>query len=222
MHGSPFPSTLIYFLLYHAAVNIMPVVLEQIPLAAGRHYDFAAVFGNSRPVELELGIGKGRFLIQQAQARPDTNFVGVEWANRYFRLVAERAAKRGLGNIRVLRDDAARVVRDTIADGAISVLHIYFPDPWPKARHHKRRLIQPPFARQCARILAPDGSVRLATDFAEYAVQMEQVFGQDPGFKQTQRAVGPQAPEGVTNWEVKFRAQGREIHKFEFRLKPGP
>lgn len=200
-------------------VDIAPVVLEQIPLDAGRRYDFATVFGNARPVELELGIGKGRFLIQQAETRRDVNFVGVEWAKRYFKLVAERAAKRGLGNIRILRDDAGHTVRDTIADGAISVLHIYFPDPWPKARHNKRRLIQPPFARQCARILAPRGLVKLATDHEDYAVQMEGVFRADPAFEQTFRAVGDEAPEGVTNWEVKFRAQGRTMHKFEFRLR---
>lgn len=202
-----------------ATVDIAPVVLEQIPLDASRRYDFAAVFGNSRPVELELGIGKGRFLIQQAETRREINFVGVEWANRYFKLVAERAAKRKLANARILRDDAGHVVRDTIAAGAISVLHIYFPDPWPKARHNKRRLIQPPFARDAARILAPGGLVKLATDHEEYAVQMESVFRDDPAFEQTWRAVGPQAPEGVTNWEVKFRAQGRTMHKFEFRLK---
>jgi tRNA (guanine-N7-)-methyltransferase len=203
-----------------ATVDIAPVVLEQIPLDANRRYDFAAVFGNSRPVELELGIGKGRFLIQQAETRREINFVGVEWANRYFKLVAERAAKRRLANARILRDDAGRVVRDTIADCTISVLHIYFPDPWPKARHNKRRLIQAPFARQAARILAPGGIVKLATDHEDYAIQMESVFRSDPAFEQTWRAVGDEAPEGVTNWEVKFRAQGRTMHKFEFRLKP--
>ncbi|MCB9895737.1 MAG: tRNA (guanosine(46)-N7)-methyltransferase TrmB [Planctomycetes bacterium] len=201
-------------------VDISPVALEQIPQIQDRRYDFREVFGNDAPVELELGIGKGRFLIQQAGTRPQTNFVGVEWASRYYRLVAERAAKRGLSNLRVLRDDAGKVVRDNVADNCISVLHVYFPDPWPKAKHNKRRLIQPPFAIEAARILHDGGLVRLATDHEDYAVQMEQVFREDPHFTQTFRAIGDAAPEGVTNWEVKFRREGRTIHKFEFTRKP--
>ncbi|MBE7492693.1 MAG: tRNA (guanosine(46)-N7)-methyltransferase TrmB [Planctomycetes bacterium] len=199
------------------ATDIAPVVLPAVPQGVAHRHDLAAVFGNNHPVELELGVGKGRFLIQSAEQNPGVNFLGVEWAGRYFRLVAERAARRGLANFRIVRDDAAHLVRDNLADACIAVLHIYFPDPWPKARHHKRRLIQPPFARQCARVLQPGGLVRLATDHEDYAQQMEQVFLADPDFTPTWRAVGADAPQGVTNWEQKFRAQGRTIHKFEFR-----
>ncbi|MBX3473907.1 MAG: tRNA (guanosine(46)-N7)-methyltransferase TrmB [Planctomycetes bacterium] len=202
-------------------VDIAPVVLEAIPNDVARRHDLRTVFGNDHPVELELGVGKGRFLIQNAEARPAVNFVGVEWAGRYFRMVAERAAKRGLANFRIARDDAAHLVRDNLPDACIDVLHIYFPDPWPKARHNKRRLIQAPFARQAARVVKPGGLVKLATDHEDYAVQMEQVFKADPDFESTYRAVGQEAPVGVTNWEVKFRAQGRTIHKFEFRRKQG-
>lgn len=203
-----------------AAVDIGPVTLEAIANDATRRYDLRAVFGNDRPIELELGIGKGRFLIQNATDRQDVNFVGVEWASRYYRLVAERAAKRGLPNVRLIRDDAAHVVRDTITDDTIAVLHVYFPDPWPKSRHLKRRLIQPPFARQAARVLHDGGLVKLGTDHPDYAQQMEEVFLADADFEPVFRAVGPEAPVGVTNWETKFRAQGRTIHKFEFRRKP--
>lgn len=201
-------------------VDVSAVVLEPIPATQDRQYDFAAVFGNSHPVELELGIGKGRFLIQQAIANPAVNFVGVEWASRYFRLVAERAAKRGLGNLRVLRDDAAHVMRHSIAPRSLQVLHVYFPDPWPKARHQKRRLVQPAFARQAASALVDGGRVLLATDHEDYAAQMEQVFNADPDFRQVSRAVGDDAPEGVTNWEVKFRQLGRVIHKFAYQRIP--
>lgn len=197
-------------------VDISPVTLEQIPVNHDRRYHLREIFGNDHPIELELGIGKGRFLIQSAETHPERNWVGVEWASRYYRLVAERAAKRGLTNLRVLRDDAGHVVRDTIEDASIDVLHVYFPDPWPKARHNKRRLVQPPFAREAARILVSGGRVKLATDHEDYAIQMERVFQADPDFKQTFRAIGDEAPEGVTNWEVKFRREGRIIHKFEF------
>ncbi|MCA8935434.1 MAG: tRNA (guanosine(46)-N7)-methyltransferase TrmB [Planctomycetes bacterium] len=200
--------------------DISPVILEQIPPTQDRRFEFAELFGNDNPVELELGIGKGRFLILSAADHPERNWVGVEWASRYYRLVAERAAKRGLLNLRVLRDDAARVVRDNIANESIDALHVYFPDPWPKDRHKKRRLIQAPFAREASRILKPGGLVKLATDHEDYAVQMESVFQADPDFEQTFRAVGDDAPEGVTNWEIKFRREGRVIHKFAFARKP--
>ncbi|MHC4841114.1 MAG: tRNA (guanosine(46)-N7)-methyltransferase TrmB [Planctomycetota bacterium] len=200
-------------------IDISHVTLETIHQDEDRQYDLPAIFGNDNPVELELGIGKGRFLIQQADARPGVNFIGVEWANKYFRLVAERAAKRGLKNIRILRDDAAHTANSTLTDKSLSALHVYFPDPWPKARHLKRRLIQPPFARTAARLVKDNCEVYLATDHEDYAVQMEQVFLDDPDFEQTFRAIGEDAPEGVTNWEVKFRAEGRTIHKYRFRRK---
>lgn len=198
-------------------VDVSPVVLEPIPATQDRQYDFAAIFGNRNPVQLELGVGKGRFLIQQAEQRPDVNFVGVEWASRYFRLVAERAAKRGLANFRILRDDASHVMRHSIAPQSLHVLHVYFPDPWPKARHLKRRLINELFARQAAQTLVDGGRVCLATDHEDYAQQMEAVFNAAPEFRQVSRAIGEDAPEGVTNWEVKFRQQGRTMHKFEYR-----
>jgi tRNA (guanine-N7-)-methyltransferase len=201
-----------------AETDIRPFTLEPIPTDQDRQYDLQAEFGNANPVELELGIGKGRFLIIQAEAHPDVNYIGVEWASRYYRLVAGRVARRGLHNARVLRDDAAHVVRDTLPPQSISAMHIYFPDPWPKARHNKRRLVQPLFARWCAVVLKPGATVKLATDHEDYAQHMEAVFKADPDFRQTYRAVGDEAPEGVTNWEVRFRREGRTIHKFEFTL----
>jgi tRNA (guanine-N7-)-methyltransferase len=201
-------------------VDTSAVTLEPIPQTQDRRFDWFEVFGNHHPVELELGVGKGRFLIQQAEARPQVNFVGVEWASRYFRLVAERAAKRELANFRILRDDAGKFVRDNVPDHSVSVLHVYFPDPWPKAKQQKRRLVQPPFAMEAARILSDGGLVKLATDHEDYAKQMEQVFQQNPAFEQTFRAIGDEAPEGVTNWEQKFRAEGRTMHKYEFKCRP--
>lgn len=204
----------------HQSIGEDPVTLELIPLTEDRQYDFAAIFGNAHPVELELGVGKGRFLIERAEALRDTNFIGVEWASRYYRLVAKRAEKRGLANFRILRDDAAHVVRDTLADASIDALHIYFPDPWPKARHHKRRLVQPAFVTQAARVLKDGGRVLLATDHEDYAAQMEAVFNADAAFRQVSRAVGEKAPEGVTNWEIRFRREGKTIHKFEYVRVP--
>ena len=98
-------------------------------------------------------------------------------------------------------------------------IHILNPDPWPKAKHNKRRLIQPRFADAAARALQDGASLRLATDHEDYARQMEAVMRDNTAFVQTFRAVGDEAPEGVTNWEVRFRKEGRTIHKFEYTRK---
>ncbi|MCC6573640.1 MAG: tRNA (guanosine(46)-N7)-methyltransferase TrmB [Planctomycetes bacterium] len=202
--------------------DLTPYVIPQLAKPDdGPHprYDFARIFGNDHPVELEIGIGKGRFIINQAMTRPDTNFIGIEWANRYYLLAARRAAGRSLHNLRLLRDDAAHTVRESLPDRCLNALHIYFPDPWPKTKHHKRRLVQPWFAREASRVLKPGARVFLATDHEDYAQQMEQVFKDDPDFALISRMIGEDAPEGITNWEVKFRAEGRTMFKFEFARK---
>ena len=194
-----------------------PFIIEQ--LKEGR-FDFAAIFGNDHPVELEIGIGKGRFLINEAMRRPDTNFIGIEWASRYYRMAAERAAGRRLANIRFLRDDAAHTVSVNLPDASLSALHIYFPDPWPKTKHNKRRLIQAPFVAQCARVLRDNACVLLATDHQDYAQQMEREFSDSKDFTLASRLIGADAPEGITNWEQKFRKEGRTMFKFEYVRKP--
>ena len=194
-----------------------PFIIEQ--LKEGR-FDLAKIFGNDHPVELEIGIGKGRFLIIEATNRPQTNFIGIEWASRYFRLAAERAAGRSLANIRFLRDDAAHTLRENLPDSSLSTLHIYFPDPWPKLRHNKRRLIQAPFVAQAARVLKDGARVLLATDHEDYAPQMEREFSESRDFALASRLIGADAPEGITNWEQKFRALGKSIFKFEFLRRP--
>lgn len=193
--------------------DIKPYIIEQ--LKEGR-FHLAAIFGNDHPVELEIGIGKGRFLMNEAARRPDVNFVGIEWASRYYRLAAERAAGKRLSNIRFLRDDAAHTLRENLPDASLSALHIYFPDPWPKSRHHKRRLIQGPFVLQAARVLKDGARVFLGTDHADYAEQMEREFSDHRDFTLVSRLFGDEAPEGITNWEQKFRKEGRTIFKFEY------
>lgn len=199
--------------------DITPYTLEAIPEDVTRLYDLRAVFGNDHPVEIELGIGKGRFLIEQAMARPQVNFIGTEWANRYYLLVAERVAGRKLANVRLLRDDSVHFMAATLPEASISALYIFFPDPWPKTRHNKRRMVQPPFVRHCARVLKDNAPVHLATDHEDYALQMEACFSDDADFVLVSRMIGEAAPEGVTNWERKFRAQGKVIHKWEYKRR---
>src|SRR5213075_805870 len=106
------------------------------------------------PVELEIGYGKGTFLTDQAKARPGVNFLGIEWANWFFRYASDRLRRNDCMNVRMVRAEASFFLQEFVLPETISVLHIYFPDPWPKARHHKRRLVQENFMPLAHRILA--------------------------------------------------------------------
>ena len=126
------------------------------------------VFGNDQPVEVEIGIGKGRFIIDAASRQPAVNFVGVEWAAKYVRIARQRAARRNLGNVRFAHMDAREFVELFVAAASVRAYHIYFPDPWPKKRHHKRRLFNEEFLREVERTLCVGGQLWLATDYADY------------------------------------------------------
>jgi len=127
-----------------------------------------AVFPRPGPVELEVGSGKGLFLATAAGARPDVNFLGVELAAGYARLCAGKLAAAGLPNARIVHGDALPLVRDRLRDDCLAAVHVYFPDPWWKARHRKRRVLSDPFLRQVARVLEPGGRLHVWTDVEEY------------------------------------------------------
>lgn len=173
------------------------------------------LFGNGRPVEIEIGCGKGRFIINSAMAYPDINYIGIERALRYFRIMKERVVRRGLTNIRLLRDDAVYFVERFIPDGAVSAYHVYFPDPWPKKRHRKRRLFNPRFLEEIVRTLPRGGTLDFATDYVEYYEEILVLLdgcdrlaalGEIPG---RVRELG----SDLTNFETKYTAEGREIHR---------
>jgi len=147
---------------------------EQRPL------DLAAVFGRSAPTVLEIGFGMGETTAAIAQAHPENNYLGVEVHSPGVGSLLKSIAERGLTNVRIVQHDAVAVVEHMIAPGALSGLHIFFPDPWPKKRHHKRRLIRPPFVHVLACCLAPGGYLHLATDWEDYAQQMLDVLNQEP------------------------------------------
>ena len=181
--------------------------------------DWESLFGNDHPVEIEIGCGKGRFIIASAMAYPDINYVGIEWALEYFRIMNKRIIKRGLTNIRILRDDAADLVRRFIPDESITAYHIYFPDPWPKRRHNKRRLIKPAFIRHVERTLRLGGTLDLATDHEEYYTEATGFLEASDILKRTE-----DLPERVcelgdirTNYEVKYTVEGREIYRATFK-----
>jgi tRNA (guanine-N7-)-methyltransferase len=117
-----------------------------------------------RPLEIEIGTGKGTFLVQQAPLCPDVNYLGIERAAGFYRYAADRMRRRGLSNVRILRADAGEFLRFWCTDEIAAVVHVYFSDPWPKKRHHKRRVIQDWSLEELHRILLPGGELRLVTD----------------------------------------------------------
>ncbi len=179
---------------------------------------------HARPLELEIGSGKGTFLVQQAALTPHVNYIGIEWAKAFWRYGADRCRRRQLTNVRLLHIEAAMFIRNYIAPATFRQVHIYFPDPWPKARHHKRRLIQVPFLREMHRVLQPAGHVRLATDHTDYFAWMNEHAAQVPELFDILPFESPDsAGEGElvgTNFERKYRREGRPFHAMILRRKP--
>jgi tRNA (guanine-N7-)-methyltransferase len=134
-------------------------------------------------VVLEIGSGMGETTAEIAAAMPDTDFIAIEVHGPGVGSLLKKIESLELRNLRVIRHDAVEVLAQMIPDGALAGIHLYFPDPWPKKRHHKRRLVQAPFAALAARKIAPGGYFHAATDWPEYATQIDAVFASDPSFK---------------------------------------
>lgn len=139
--------------------------------------DFSALFGRTAPVTLEIGFGNGESLVSLAADHPGEDFVGIEVHRPGVGHLLLRADALGLANLRVLCRDAVEVLERRISDASLDTVLLYFPDPWPKKRHHKRRIVQPAFVELVARKLRPGGRFRLATDWQHYAEQMLAVAG---------------------------------------------
>ena len=151
----------------------------------GELLDPVACFGRRAPLVLEIGFGMGETTASIAAARPETDFLGVEVYPAGVGSLLMRIEAPGLRNLRVVQHDAVEVVRDMIAPQSLSGIHDFFPDPWPKKRHHKRRLIQPPFVELLASRLLPGGYLHCATDWEHYAVQMLAVLAGEPLLENT-------------------------------------
>ena len=175
--------------------------------------DLREVFGNDHPVVLEIGSGKGRFLISSAIEQPEVNFIGVEKSLHYHRVINERVQKRHLTNVRLINHDAFLVVRDMLADASLREIHIYFPDPWPRKRNQKRRIIRPEVLEQFRRVLVEGGSGIYVTDHREYFEAAAPLI--EAAFRSERRI--PQ-PEDLprTNYEAKYREEGRPIYEVRF------
>jgi len=194
-------------------LTVEPIGLDVETLP--RPIDWAAMFGNSHPVEMEIGMGKGTFLLEQAKTRPETNFFGIEYARWFWRYASDRLRRANCDNARTVRAEASYFLHEFVTDASLSVLHIYFPDPWPKKRHHKRRLIQAPFVNQhVIRTLIPGGRLQVVTDHQDYFEQIDQVIrGSTLQIVDYNRPGSAVEGEFVgTNFERKYRREGRPFY----------
>lgn len=178
--------------------------------------NFAQIFGRKRPVHIEVGTGKGTFLVNQAKAQPNVNFLGIEWARKYYRFAVDRIGRWALTNVRIIRTDAVAFVTDFVPEDSVDCFHIYFPDPWPKKRHHKRRFISPSNTEQLLRCLNAGGSIKIATDHADYFQQIQNVLAERSDRLEEIEFLPPAgADEGEwvgTNFERKYLKEKRQIY----------
>ena len=174
------------------------------------------MFARPGPLELEIGVGKGTFLMQMARTIPDRSFIGIEWANAYARYAADRFRRHGVDHVRIVHAEALWWLRVHLADNTLDALHVYFPDPWPKTRHHKRRLVQIPFLQQALRVLKPQAPLNIVTDHAEYFAHIRRTLGEFAGFsikpfESPLRSADQDVLVG-TNFEKKYAAENRPFY----------
>lgn len=199
-----------------------------------------------QPLEIEIGSGKGTFILEQAQAQPNTNFLGFEWAREFYAYTADRIRRRALENVRMLNVDATEFLQWRCPSECAKIIHLYFSDPWPKSRHHKKRVLQDQFLADAWRVLQPDGQIRIVTDHEDYWHWMEEHFARwtapdgwkllpngSPPAPPTDAVRGPferlpferldTAGEGElvgTNFERKYEREGRPFHACVLRKSP--
>ena len=178
--------------------------------------DAISLFHRKAPLVLEIGSGMGETTVEIAKAHPEADFVAVEVHGPGVGSLLNRIEAEKLSNVRVVRHDAVEVLEHLIEDGSLAAIHLFFPDPWPKKRHHKRRLVQPAFAALAARKLASGGILHAATDWPEYGEWMDAVFSQENLLERTGRGL---ALKPVTKFEARGKRLGHPIRELFFRRK---
>ena len=153
----------------------------------GAPLDLEALYGRRAPIVLEIGFGNGETLVEQATAKPDADFLGIEVHEPGVGHCLLKAEQADIGNLRVIMHDAIEVLQHAVPPGSLQRLNLYFPDPWPKKRHHKRRIVQPEFLELVADRLESGGALHIATDWADYAGHIDEVVGASPRFRLDER-----------------------------------
>ncbi|HEX2463862.1 MAG TPA: tRNA (guanosine(46)-N7)-methyltransferase TrmB [Thermoanaerobaculia bacterium] len=171
-------------------------------------------------LEIEIGFGKGRYLLARAAAEPDTTFVGIESAALYWGATTRRAERGGLGNLITVCGDALYLLAARFERESADAVHVYFPDPWPKTRHHRRRLLDPSTVDLVVGVLAPGGTLYFATDHADYCTAVCEVLDRYPAVA-VERVEGPWPGGPRTHYETKYEREGRPIFRLVVtRLAP--
>lgn len=185
-----------------------------------RPLDFAAVFGRRAPVVLEIGFGMGDATASIAASHPEIDFIGVEVHEAGVGALLRRIGEHGLDNLRIVQHDAVEVLQHMLPPDSLAGVHVFFPDPWHKKRHHKRRLIQPPLVALLASRLAAGGTLHCATDWQDYADQMLQVLGQCPWLENSVEGFAPRPPmRPMTRFEARGLRLGHRVWDLVFRKK---
>lgn len=176
--------------------------------------DWSDFFGNSNPLVLEIGSGKGRFLLESARERPEVNFIGIERSLHYYRFILDRLQRHKLPNLVAINFDGVPVMQEMFAAEALDEIHIYFPDPWPRPRERKRRLMRPETMREIERVMKLDARGVFVTDHKEYFEKAVPVVAAT--FKiEAGEVRGDQPPR--TNYEAKYLEEGRPMYQILFR-----
>ncbi len=200
-------------------IDATPFTLDPATLTSS--VSWPAIFGNDHAVEVEIGSGKGLFLANAATARPGHNFLGIELAKKYARRAAERVAKKDLANVRVLPWDARRFMAVHCPPTSLHAVHVYFPDPWWKKRHKKRRVFAEPLVLDIERTLIPGGRLHVATDVEEYFGVIRDLMAAHPRFVElpSPDVKNPDHElDYLTNFERKYRIEGRAIYRAQYRF----
>ncbi|HXR45923.1 MAG TPA: tRNA (guanosine(46)-N7)-methyltransferase TrmB [Candidatus Limnocylindrales bacterium] len=179
--------------------------------------DLAALFPKAQPLEVEPGCGDASFLVELARRHPDKNFIGVERLLGRLRKLERKGRRAGLANLRGVRIESSYFLEYLLPPRSVSVLHIYFPDPWPKKKHRKHRLINERFPELARAALGPGGAVFLRTDDPDYFQQMTEVFGANREFEQIETP--PELAELLTDFEREFKARGIKTLRAAYQTK---
>lgn len=171
----------------------------------------APAFPAAAPLEVEIGTGKARFLVEAARGAPGHNFLGIERSLSYYRICRDRVARAGLSNARMVRADG-RLFAESLAPSCVRAFHIYFPDPWPKKKQKKRRLLDGVTIEILADRLEPGGHLRIATDHSGYGSGLDPILESVPSLRRLDwEALAPPPP---THYELKYRQEGRPIWRY--------
>jgi len=191
---------------------MIDVDLDQV----GIPFSWPELFGRTAPTDVEIGSGKGKFLDELAIARPERNLLAVERSAKYHRLCCDRAARRGLENVRLIRTTGEDLLFRLLAEGSVDTFFVLFSDPWPKKRHHKRRFFKSDNVAAMQRALAPGGRLLIKSDHDDYSTVIAEVLGAASGFT----VIDPEeafADLPQTGFEQKYLVDGRKIHLFALR-----